>query len=72
MTSKSLQPIEQKQVLFYEDEITAVRLAGGAVFVPIRPIVERLGVDWGGQRRRINRDPVLYEELRTVDVTSTE
>lgn len=72
MNNKSLQPIEQKQVLFYEDEITAVRLADGTVFVPVRPIIERFGVDWGGQRRRINRDPVLSEEMRTVDVTSTE
>lgn len=72
MTEKAIQPVEQRQVEFYDDEITAVRLAGGAVFVPVRPLIERLGVDWGGQRRRINRDPVLSSEVRTVDVTSTE
>jgi hypothetical protein len=69
---KSLVPVEQKSVTFYEDDVIAVRLANGAVFVPVRPIIERLGVDWSGQRRRINRDPVLSDEIRTVDVTSTE
>jgi hypothetical protein len=71
MASK-LVPIEQKQVDFYEDAITAVRLKDGRVFVPVRPIVESLGVDWNGQRRRINRDAVLSTKLATVDVTSTE
>jgi hypothetical protein len=71
MASK-LVPIEQKQVDFYEDAITAVRLKDGRIFVPVRPIVESLGVDWNGQRRRINRDPVLSAKLATVDVTSTE
>ena len=71
MNDNTLQPIEQKQVLFYEDKITAVRLSDGSIFIPIRPLVERLGVDWNGQRRRINRDPVLSEEVKGVDVTST-
>lgn len=72
MTDKALQPNEQKQVLFYNDEITAVRLEDGRVFIPIRPLVERLGIDWNGQRRRINRDAVLKDEVTSVDVTSTQ
>ncbi|WP_269459484.1 phage antirepressor N-terminal domain-containing protein [Candidatus Promineifilum breve] len=52
-------PIEQKAVLFYNDEILAVRMEDGSVFVPIRPIVERLGLNWSGQYSRIKRDPVL-------------
>ena len=74
MTEKetSLTVIEQKQVEFYGDEIIAVRVDDSAVYVPIRPICELLGVDWAGQRRRINRDAVLAEEMRSVDVTSTE
>lgn len=68
----SLTPIEQKEVVFYDDEVTAVRLSDGRVFVPVRPLVERLGVDWNGQRRRINRDAVLSEEVVSVDVTSTQ
>ncbi|MFL7838200.1 MAG: phage antirepressor N-terminal domain-containing protein [Candidatus Promineifilaceae bacterium] len=67
---KTLQPVEQKTVLFYEDEITAVRMAGGEVLIPLRPIVEGLGLDWAAQTRRINRDPVL-SEVKGVAVTAT-
>lgn len=75
MTEGALVPIEQKQVVFYDDEITAilVRLEGEEkVFVPVRPICEFLGVSWTGQLRRINRDAVLAEEIRSVNVTFTE
>lgn len=69
--SESLVPIEQKEVLFYEDTIVAVRLANSSIFVPVKPICDLLGVDWGGQYRRIQRDPVLAEAIRPIDVTST-
>lgn len=72
MTDKALQSVEQKTVLFYEDEITAVRLADGAVFVPIRPICDNLGITLAGQRERINRDPVLSAETSSVSVTLTQ
>lgn len=72
MSEKSLTPIEQKQVQFYNDQLTAIRVDSGNVFIPVRPICELLGIDWNGQRRRINRDAVLKTEMRTVDVTSTE
>lgn len=68
----AVQPAEQKTVLFYDDEITAVRLEDGRVFIPMRPLIERLGIDWNGQRRRINRDAVLKDEVTSVDVTSTQ
>lgn len=70
--SQALVPVEQRTVIFYDDKLVAVRVAGGAVYIPVRPLCEQLGVDWNGQRRRILRDAVLREELRTVDVTSTE
>jgi hypothetical protein len=72
MSKQALQPIEQKTVIFYDDEITAVRLSTGEVFVPIRPICDNLGLNLGGQRERINRDPVLSEDVSTVRVTRTE
>ena len=68
----ALVPIEQKQVVFYEDEITAVQMNDGRVFIPVRPLVERLGVAWGSQLQRIRRDPVLNDELLSVFVTNTE
>ena len=67
----ALVPVEQKIVEFYEDELTAARLATGEVFVPIRPICDNLGVTLAGQRERINRDPVLSEEVTSVSVTLT-
>lgn len=69
--SKTLVPVDQKEVEFYGDAIMAVRLAEGSVYIPVKPICDLLGVDWGGQFRRIQRDPVLSEETRSIDVTST-
>ena len=61
MASSALIPIEQKTILFYEDEVTAVRAGDGRIFVPVRSIVERLGLNWSGQYSRIRRDPVLSQ-----------
>ncbi|MCA9938207.1 MAG: ORF6C domain-containing protein [Anaerolineales bacterium] len=69
--SKSLVPVEQKEVEFYSDMIVAVRLADGGVYIPIKPVCDLLGVDWGGQYRRVQRDPVLSQEIQRIDVTST-
>lgn len=70
-SDQKLQIAEQKTVLFYDDEITAVRLQDGRVFVPVRPLCDRLGVAWSPQRRRINRDAVLSDEVQGVTVTVT-
>jgi len=75
MTDKALMPVEQKQVVFYDDEITAVlvQIEGDEkIYVPARPICDFLGVSWSGQLRRIKRDAVLSEEIRSVNVTFTE
>lgn len=72
MTEKAIEPIEQKTVLFYDDEITAVRLSDGSVYIPIRPLCEILGVAWNGQYERIQRDPVLSSVLMSVRVTRTD
>jgi len=69
--TKALVPVEQKEVEFYGDVVVAVRLNGGSVYIPVKPICDLLGVDWGGQYRRIQRDPVLSAEIQSIDVTST-
>ena len=69
---KGLTVVEQKEVVFYQDTIVAVRLADGSVFVPIRPICDNLGVALAGQRERINRDAVLSEVVTSVSVTLTQ
>ncbi|PIE82215.1 MAG: hypothetical protein CSA11_01300 [Chloroflexi bacterium] len=71
----ALVPVEQKEVEFYGDEITAVVVVVNntqQVYIPIRPICKNLGVDWSGQRQRINRDPVLSQYVEFVGVTPTK
>jgi hypothetical protein len=68
----ALEPVEQKTVYFYDDEVTAVRLDDGIVYVPVRPICELLGVAWNAQFERMKRDPVLSTLVTTVRVTRTE
>jgi ferritin-like metal-binding protein YciE len=69
---KSLAVVEQRTVEFYGDKIVAVRAQDGTIFVPIRPICELLDVNFDAQRRRINRDAVLSEEVMSVVVTTTD
>lgn len=72
MANKALIPAVQKDVVFYEDTIVAVRMEDGQVYVPIRPMCDNLGVTLAGQRERINRDPVLAEVATSVSVTLTQ
>ena len=55
----ALVPVRQETVNFYGDELPAGQLADGTILVPLRPIVEALGLTWPAQRLRLNRDPVL-------------
>lgn len=51
--NKEFTPIEQRQVVFYEDEITAVIVDSDGqreVYVPVRPIGDYLGMQWNGLR----------------------
>ncbi len=40
MSDKALQPIEQKTIIFYGDEITAVVIEGDEreIYIPLRPL----------------------------------
>lgn len=74
ISEKSLTPVEQKTVLFYEDEMTAVIVDttdGRKVYIPLRPICGRLGLDRPAQLQRLCRDPILSEEMSGVVVTPT-
>lgn len=70
--NKELTIIEQKLVDFQGDQLTAVLAADGEVYIPLRPVCEGMGLNWSGQRQRINRDPVLSEAVTGVDITYTE
>lgn len=73
MSNNALVPVEQRTVIFYDDEITAVLADEDGqqqVYVPVRPICDFLGLNWSGQQQRINRDPVL-SEIKGVCVIHT-
>lgn len=73
--SAPLVPVEEKTVPFYEDEVLAVIVeteGDRQVYVPLRPIVDTLGLDWSSQTRRLRRDTVLAESVRSVAITATE
>lgn len=67
----ALVPVEQKTVYFYDDEVTAVRLDDGSIYVPVRPLCDLMGIAWAAQRRRILDDPVLGNEIRGVIIMIT-
>jgi hypothetical protein len=74
MSESGLIPVEQKTIVFYDDEITAVVIQSGnerIVYVPLRPICDYLGLDWSAQRQRINRDQVLAEAVQGVVIITT-
>lgn len=71
---RSLVPIDQRDIDFYGDVITAVLVEEGGrqvVYVPLRLVCDYLGMSWAGQRERVNRDPVLSDVMRFVRVTRT-
>ena len=57
----NLTVIEQREVAFYEDELTAVRAADGHVYVSVAQMTRALGLDERSQRRRIRDHTILSE-----------
>src|SRR5687767_10738427 len=56
-------PVEQKSIDFYGETLIAVRDAQSVVWVPLRRLCEAIGVNLQGQLDRVERDPVLREEV---------
>lgn len=63
--------IGEVTIPFYEDALIIQLGEDGEIYVALRPIVEALGLDWSAQYRRIGRDPVLSEEIKTISVAVT-
>lgn len=59
-------PMEERAVDFHGDRVTAAFVSAGEIYVPIRPIAEALGLAWGSQNNRIQRDEVLARRVRKV------
>lgn len=64
MAGSVLEVVEQREVDFYGDELTAIRADDGNIYVGLRRMCQLLGVDTQGQRQRINRHLVLNDGLR--------
>ncbi|GIK54670.1 MAG: hypothetical protein HND44_00445 [Chloroflexi bacterium] len=59
----TLVPVEQREVEFYGDELTAVRLASGQIYAFISQMCRALGLDTQTQRQRIERHTILARGL---------
>jgi hypothetical protein len=65
-TQPAIVPTRQQAVDFYGDQVLAAQVADGTIWVPLNPLCAVLGVAWAAQRVRVNRDPILSQELRTI------
>ena len=71
MSEKALQPIEQKEVDFYGDELTAVRADDNQVYVSVSQMCGALGIDPQAQTRRIRRHDILADGFKGVAKLAT-
>lgn len=56
-------------VPFHDYQILTVR-EGDTVIVPLKPVVDAVGLAWHGQFERINRHPVLSKGIRVTRIPS--
>jgi hypothetical protein len=50
-----LEPIEERHIDFYGDDVTAVLVPAEAapqIYVPVKPICDALGLNWPSQYKR--------------------
>lgn len=59
--SEQMHAIEQKNVLLYDDEVTAIRGSDGHIYVSVRHLCDALGVTQRSQVLRIQRNDILAE-----------
>ncbi len=64
--------VEQQVVNFYDDELLAIRLSDGQIYVAISHMCDALGLDTQGQVRRMQRHAILAEGVTWVDILSTQ
>jgi hypothetical protein len=62
--------LQQRDVQFYDDQITAVQADDGVVFVLFAKVCQNLGLDRSSQVRRIKAHAVLNEGLITLSIQS--
>jgi|GEM_PF-2012382 len=50
---------QQLETVWFHDHAILIATLDQTHYVAMKPIVETMGLDWHGQRQRINRDPIL-------------
>ena len=68
--SKDLTVIDQREVAFYNDQLTAVRGGDSQVYVPVTQMCRALGLDERSQRRRIQNHTILSEGYTRGDIST--
>lgn len=69
--SRTIETVEQKTVLFYDDELVAVRGDDRQVYVSLAHMCEVIGIDRRSQVRRIRQHVVLGEGYYLGDVETS-
>lgn len=69
---RNLQPIEQRHVSYLGETIPAILAQDSqghkAVYIPLRPFVERLGLNWVSQKRRVKKNTVLSKVCASIPI----
>jgi len=68
---KPLTVIEQREVEFYEDRLTAVRAGDGHIYVAVGQMCSALGLTTAPQTRRIKRHAVLNAGYQGITIMVT-
>ena len=71
MADETLQAIEQREVEFYGDELTAVMAEDNQVYVSVRHMCHALGLNVQAQTRRIRRQEILADGYKGVAMMAT-
>ena len=71
MSDKALAVIEQRNVDFYGDMLTAIRSDDGQIYVALTQMCQSLSVDAQAQTRRIQRLEILADGLKRVAKLAT-
>ncbi|WP_374685926.1 phage antirepressor N-terminal domain-containing protein [Promineifilum sp.] len=71
MSDKALAVIEQRNVDFYGDSLTAVRSDDGQIYVALAQMCQALGIDIQAQTRRIQRLEILANGFKGVAKLAT-
>ena len=71
MVNEDIDPIEQHDVEYEGHTLVSTLIDQGngpEIYIPLRPIVEYMGLTWGSQANRVKRDPILSESSLTIRV----